>query len=112
MLHLQDIKNTLKSVMWRSAGVKRNAELLAEGLESLAQLKRFMQGEQIESEGWDLQNMLQIGTIIMQAALLREETRGGHTRTEFPERLPEWRKHLTFQRQEDGSVTVETENLK
>ncbi|MBR0190921.1 MAG: L-aspartate oxidase [Thermoguttaceae bacterium] len=112
VLHLQDIKNTLKSVMWRSAGVKRNAELLAEGLESLAQLKRFMQGEQIESEGWDLQNMLQIGTIIMQAALLREETRGGHTRTEFPERLPEWRKHLTFQRQEDGSVTVETENLK
>lgn len=112
VLHLQDIKNTLKSVMWRSAGVKRNAELLTEGLQSLAQLKRFMQGEQIELEGWDLQNMLQIGTIIMQAALLREETRGGHTRTEFPDRRPEWHKHLTFQRQEDGSVTVETEELK
>ncbi len=112
VLHLQDIKNTLKSVMWRSAGVKRNAELLTEGLESLAQLKRFMQGEQIESEGWDLQNMLQIGTIIMEAALLREETRGGHTRTEFPDRRPEWHKHLTFQRQEDGSVMVETEELK
>ena len=112
VLHLQDIQNTLKSVMWRSAGVKRNAELLNEGLESLAQLKRFMQGEQIDPEGWDLQNMLQIGTIVMEAALLREETRGGHTRTEFPERRPEWRKHLTFQRQEDGSVTVETEELK
>lgn len=112
VLHLLDIKNTLKSVMWRSAGVKRNAELLTEGLETLAQLKRFMRGEQIESEGWDLQNMLQIGAIIMQAALLREETRGGHTRTEFPERRPEWRKHLTFQRQEDGSVKVETEDLK
>lgn len=108
MLHLQDIKNTLKSVMWRNAGVKRNAELLTDGLETLSQLKRFMRGEQIDSEGWDLQNMLQIGTIIMNAALLREETRGGHTRTEFPDRRPEWLKHITFQRLEDGSVTVET----
>jgi len=111
MLHLQDIKNTLKSVMWRNAGVKRNAELLTDGLESLAQLKRFMRGEQIDQEGWDLQNMLQIGTLVMNAALLREETRGGHTRTEFPDRRPEWRKHLTFQRQADGSVSVETEKM-
>ena len=94
--------------MWRNAGVKRNAELLTDGLETLSQLKRFMRGEQIDSEGWDLQNMLQMGTIIMNAALLREETRGGHTRTEFPDRRPEWLKHITFQRQEDGSVTVET----
>ena len=44
--------------------------------------------------------------------LFDEETRGGHTRPEFPDRRSEWHKHLTFQRQEDGTVTVETEELK
>lgn len=113
MLHLQDITNALKSLMWRNAGVKRSAELLTEGLETLHQWGRYtFRGEQEDTHGWDLQNMLTVAMMVMQGALLREETRGGHTRTEFPERRPEWRKHITFQRQDDDSVQVSMEPMK
>ncbi len=112
LLHLQDITNALKSLMWRNAGVIRNANLLTEGIDMLRQWSRYtFNGEQEDPMGWDLQNMLTVSRMVMTAALLREETRGGHTRTEFPQRKPEWRKHITFQRRDDNSVVIEMENL-
>ncbi|MDO4571007.1 MAG: L-aspartate oxidase [Planctomycetia bacterium] len=98
-LHLEDIQNSLKSLMWRNAGVQRDADLLKEGLETLNQWRQYtLAGELDTPAGWELQNMIIVSFMIMQAALLREETRGGHTRTDFPNRDPAWRRHQTFQR--------------
>ena len=106
-LNLEDIINSLKSLMWRNAGVKRNAELLAEGMESLVQWQQYtLAGEQSTPMGWELQNMLTVSLLLIHASLLREETRGGHTRTDFPERSPAWHCHLTFQRTADGTLEI------
>ena len=99
--------------MWRHAGVTRNQNLLSEGLDTLEQWQRYtFNGGQTDSVGWDLQNMLTVSSLVMTAALLREETRGGHTRTEFPERRPEWRKHITFQAASNGAIDIGTEEMK
>ena len=52
-------------------------------------------------EGWELQNMLTLARVMIEAALLREESRGVHLRTDFPQ-LDDahWNKHLWFQRNE------------
>jgi succinate dehydrogenase / fumarate reductase flavoprotein subunit len=46
--------------------------------------------------GWhlalDLRNIVLIADCVAQAALERQESRGGHTRDDFPEMSPEWRK--------------------
>src|SRR5215469_16864130 len=46
--------------------------------------------------GWhlalDLRNILLIADCVAQAALERQESRGGHTRDDFPQMSPEWRK--------------------
>ncbi len=46
--------------------------------------------------GWhlalDLENMLLVSECIARAALIREESRGGHTREDFPKMSSEWRK--------------------
>jgi len=46
--------------------------------------------------GWhlalDLRNMLLVAECVAMAALERQESRGGHTRDDFPEMSPEWRK--------------------
>ena len=46
--------------------------------------------------GWhlalDLRNMLLISECIARAALIREESRGGHTRDDYPAMSAEWRK--------------------
>ncbi|HEY6275800.1 MAG TPA: fumarate reductase/succinate dehydrogenase flavoprotein subunit [Streptosporangiaceae bacterium] len=46
--------------------------------------------------GWhlalDLRNIMLIADCVAQAALERQESRGGHTRDDFPEMSPDWRK--------------------
>jgi L-aspartate oxidase len=99
-LDLADIRNSLKAAMWRSCGVRRRGEFLAEALESVDQWRRYVLARQFDdSEGWELQNMLTLSRVMIQAALVREESRGVHLRTDFPQ-LDDarWNRHLWFER--------------
>ena len=53
-------------------------------------------GGRAYNPGWhlalDLRNMLIVGESVAQAALERQESRGGHTRDDYPGMSPEWRK--------------------
>jgi L-aspartate oxidase len=101
-LDLADIRNSLKSLMWRNCGVRRSGELLAEALEAVDGWRRYVLARQFDDlEGWELQNMLTLARVIIEAALLREESRGVHLRTDYP-RIDDahWNRHLWFQRNE------------
>ena len=57
--------------------------------------------------GWhlalDLRNIMLIAECVAQAALERQESRGGHTRDDYPGMSPEWRKvNLICSLDEDG----------
>jgi succinate dehydrogenase / fumarate reductase flavoprotein subunit len=60
--------------------------------------------------GWhlalDLRNMLIVSEAIAKAALLRQESRGGHTRDDYPGMNPDWRKKLLVCTESDGDVTI------
>jgi succinate dehydrogenase / fumarate reductase, flavoprotein subunit len=61
--------------------------------------------------GWhlslDLHNILLIAECVAQAALERQESRGGHTRDDYPAMSPEWRKvNLICSLGADGDVTL------
>jgi L-aspartate oxidase len=99
-LDLADIRNSLKAAMWRACGVRRHADDLTDALESVDQWRRYVLARQFaDIEGWELQNMLTLARVMIQAALAREESRGVHLRTDFPE-LDDarWNKHVWFQR--------------
>ncbi len=98
-IDLDDITNSLKSVMWRHAGVIRNAEGLDEAVENCRRLSNYVLGRQFDTaKGWELQNLLLLGQLVLQGALLREETRGAHNREDFPEMNPSLaHRHFTFQ---------------
>src|SRR6478752_7493483 len=101
-LDLDDIRNSLKSLMWRNCGVRRSGEGLAEALEMVDGWRRYVLARQFDDhEGWELQNMLTLARVMIEAALLREESRGVHLRTDYPQ-LDEahWNRHLWFQRSE------------
>lgn len=101
-LDLIDIRNSLKSLMWRDVGVTRNEEGLADAAESIELWSRYVFSNQFEDPGgWELQNMLLIGCLIVTAARQRHETRGCHVRTDFPELNPtQDHQHITFHRDE------------
>jgi len=105
-LDLADIRNSLKSLMWRSCGVRRSGQGLADALETVDAWRRYVLARQFDDAGgWELQNMLTISRVMIEAALLREESRGVHLRTDFPALdNARWNKHLWFERSEADSL--------
>jgi L-aspartate oxidase len=56
-----------------------------------------------DPSGWELQNMVSVARLMIQAAMARQETRGSHYRTDFPRTDEEhWHRHLTFLRTEEA----------
>ncbi len=99
-LDLVDIRNSLKAVMWRACGVRKTGEALHEALDSVDGWRRYVLARQFDDrEGWELQNMLTLSRVMIQAALAREESRGVHLRTDFPQMDDaRWNTHLWFVR--------------
>ncbi|MFI7663919.1 fumarate reductase/succinate dehydrogenase flavoprotein subunit [Nocardia sp. NPDC049526] len=93
----------LQQAMNDLVGIIRKEHELQEAIERLAELRtRFdsvtVEGHRQFNPGWhlalDLRNMLLISECVAQAALLRTESRGGHTRDDFPAMDPDWRNKL------------------
>jgi len=98
-LDLPDIRESLRSIMWRKAGITRDAHGLAEAGDQVAFWCRYVLGHTFDNpEGWTLQNMLTISHLLIAAALRREESRGVHSRSDFPETAETWARHITLER--------------
>src|SRR5689334_13091096 len=100
-------------------GIVRTDEDLKAALVKIGELRsralKAKVGGNIQfNPGWhlamDLKNMLDISEAVTKAALERTESRGGHTREDFPDSDKEWQKVNCIVRQnKDGiSVTRET----
>jgi succinate dehydrogenase flavoprotein subunit len=95
------IQKDLQDVMQRLVGIIRKAGELEESLKEIDRLKErakklAVEGHRQYNPGWhlaiDLTNMLVVSECIAKAALEREESRGGHTRDDFPGPSDEWGK--------------------
>ncbi len=99
-LDLDDIKNSLKSLMWRAVGVRRTADELDRAAKSIDNWCRYVLPRQFsEPSGWELQNMLLVSRIMVEAARSRTESRGVHLRTDFPDKDASQLSHLTYRHQ-------------
>jgi L-aspartate oxidase len=81
------IREELQRVMTRGAGVVRSAE----GLDHTAARLATMTATDVESA-----NLLTVSTALVRAATARRESRGTHTRADFPETSSEFLGHLVF----------------
>jgi L-aspartate oxidase len=104
-LDLGDIRNALKSLMWRAAGVRRSGPQLSDAARTIRRWCGYVLARQLsDPDGWELQNMLTVASLMVEGALAREESRGVHLRTDFPRMDDEhWRRHLAFVRPASGS---------
>lgn len=98
-LDLNDIRNSLKSLIGRAAGVRREESRLREAARTIDTWCQYVLPRQFpDPSGWELQNMLIVSRLIIQAALAREESRGVHLRLDFPQLDDAWQRHLTWER--------------
>ena len=104
----------LQNLLWKSAGLVRNKSLLQEALCGLGDITDKARSASFSPERvynteildyLELQNMLVTARLVLQAALLREESRGAHFRSDFPESGGEaWRKNIVLRRAENGDI--------
>lgn len=80
------VKKRVKRVMWERVGILRDAHSLKRAIAEF---------EQIESSNLSTssRNFVTLALLVARAALWREESRGGHFRSDFPEPRDEWRVH-------------------
>lgn len=97
-IDVADVRASVKSLMGRLVGVERNAEGLHEALEALDSFCVYALHRRFEEvSGWELQNLLTTARLMTSAALLREESRGVHFRSDFPHPQDAlWRRHIHF----------------
>jgi L-aspartate oxidase len=78
--------DAIRAAMWDNAGIARTAPGLRRARAMLEQI-----GERLPAGATEEQNMLQTAQLVVEAALLRKESRGGHYRTDFPRRKTVWK---------------------
>jgi L-aspartate oxidase len=98
----------LQRAMTRGVGPVRTAASTAAAREHLAVLAARPPSEAEPGPAtWETTNLLHLGHALALVAHRREETRGGHVRSDFPERDDSrWLTHLTTSRAEAGTLEV------
>ncbi len=95
------VHHEIQQTMSDLVGIIRRESEIKTALAELEKLRERAEkisspGGRAYNPGWhlalDLRNILLIAECVAQAALERQESRGGHTRDDYPEMSPEWRK--------------------
>jgi succinate dehydrogenase / fumarate reductase flavoprotein subunit len=95
------VHGEVQQTMSDLVGIIRREDEIKTALTDLEQLRERAarvraEGGRAYNPGWhlalDLRNIIVIAECVAQAALERQESRGGHTRDDFPQMSPEWRK--------------------
>ena len=131
--HLEDLRATanrdgehdvhavlaeLRDLLWEHAGLLREDASLRAGLDALESVSRKaadMDVGPITSESFefavDAGFMLVAAEAVLRGALEREESRGAHYRTDYPDVDPAWRRNLYFESADVGGMRHYTDSV-
>ncbi len=97
---------SLKRVMWEKAGIIRCDKSLSEAKAALAQ---FMDVEQCRCTNRaciEFKNMLMVSSLIVESALYRKGSLGGHYRSDYKSRGTDWKRHTAVKNSDGGMFII------
>jgi succinate dehydrogenase / fumarate reductase flavoprotein subunit len=113
------VQFALQDALQDKAGIIRTEEGLVEALDTVERLREraanvVVNGSREYNPGWhtalDLHSVLTVGEMSIRAALARKESRGAHTRDDYPSKDPEWgRRNVILKKGQDGAMEVRSE---
>jgi succinate dehydrogenase / fumarate reductase flavoprotein subunit len=116
-----EVHSELQQTLNDLVGIIRKESELTDAVKRLGELRERVEAVAAPAgrkynPGWhlclDLRNMVLVGECVARAALLRQESRGGHTRDDYPGMNPEWRRvNLVCTIDGSGAVSVERKPL-
>jgi len=87
LIERADMTNSIQSLMWRCAGIERDGERLEAARGKLAFWSQYVLRHPFPTpSGWEVQNLVLVSYLVVEAARRRLESRGVHFRTDHPER--------------------------
>ncbi|MGH3439595.1 MAG: fumarate reductase/succinate dehydrogenase flavoprotein subunit, partial [Sciscionella sp.] len=105
---LQQMMNDLVGIIRKQQEMRQAVQRLTEIKQRVAEVA--VEGHRQFNPGWhlalDLRNMLLVAECVARAALERTESRGGHTREDYPEMVADWRRQLLVCTEEGNEVSV------
>jgi succinate dehydrogenase/fumarate reductase flavoprotein subunit len=107
------LRRRLQKVVWEEILTTRSEASLNKVLETVGEIRQLVPRISVENPQelvsvLELQNLLVVGEMIAQTALIRRESRGAHYRLEYPQQDDEnWLKIITIKRM-DGEMVLET----
>ena len=114
------IHSELQDTMQELVGIIRRRDELEEALARLERLRAraaraSVTGSRVYNPGWhlalDLENLIGVSEAVTRSALIREESRGGHTRDDFPKTDAAWGTKNVVTRKRDGRLVIATEPI-
>jgi L-aspartate oxidase len=95
-IDLDDLRKSLRALMWRRMGITRDGAGLEEAAVQVDHWCRYVLPQVFDDPtGWAIQNMLITARLMIAAAAERKESRGVHSRSDYPQADPAWNHHIT-----------------
>jgi len=85
----------LQMLFWEKVGIIRNQEGLTQAANILAIWQKSLP-QPVDRPSYELSSLILTGRLVTKAALLREESRGAHFRSDFPQSSSQWQNHIVF----------------
>ncbi len=82
-------RDQLQRAMTNGAGVLRDADSLARTAEAVDRARAVAQAARAQTDAWELANLGDVAAALVAAATARTESRGAHTRADFPDPDPD-----------------------
>ena len=111
------LRDEMQDTMFDNVSVFREESGMREALTKLRELRERFRNVLVMDKGkrfnmdlmeaWELGNLLALAEVTTASALNRTESRGAHSREDYPDRNDEeWLKHTLAYRAEDGSIDI------
>jgi succinate dehydrogenase / fumarate reductase flavoprotein subunit len=111
------LREEMQDVMMDHVSVFRTEEGMREAVAKMGELRERFQNVVVMDKGkrfnmdlleaWELRNLLDLAEVTAVSALNRQESRGAHSREDFPKRNDEeWLKHTLASRNESGKIEI------
>lgn len=92
--------SALQQLHWDNLNIMRNKQGLTRAANTLAAWQKLLP-QPADRPSYELSSLILTGRLVTEAALLREESRGTHFRSDFPQTLPHWQHHIVFTKSPD-----------
>ena len=110
-ISVAELRADLQAAMEKYCGVFRTEEILQQGMDAILEIEKRLADVVLQDhskifntariEAFELENLIDIAVATVSSALARKESRGAHSRVDYPERDDKhWLKHSLFYKQD------------